>query len=154
MTATGILTRLKAAMGPDRDLDAMIASVLQIMPSNAFLPSASLDPGTFGTGAYTTWRAPDWTSSIDASLALVKQMLPGWSWRIAQCCVSDDAWVIPDFNHPIHGRRLLAEWPLECQRDPLDYLETDIDRRPAGNPALALLEALFTALAVKESESS
>ncbi len=73
-----ILNRLCEAITGSRELDAMIAVSLQIMPSNAFQPCASSDAGTFGTGAHTFWRAPEYTTSIDAALALVEKMLPGW----------------------------------------------------------------------------
>lgn len=71
-----ILNRLRSAESGSRELDAMIAVSLQIMPSNAFQPCASSDAGTFGTGAHTFWRTPEYTTSIDAALALVERMLP------------------------------------------------------------------------------
>jgi len=77
-----ILNRLRSAESGSRELDAMIAVSLQIMPNNAFQPCASLDAGTFGTGAHTFWRAPEYTTSIDAALALVERMLPGGLWRV------------------------------------------------------------------------
>lgn len=85
--------------------------------------------------------------SIDATVAILKAVLPGWTYRVAECCVSDDAWVIPDFNHPEHGERLLREFG-QVDGDPSAYWQnvTDIDLRPAGAPAIALLLAIFSAL--------
>lgn len=91
--------------------------------------------------------------SIDAAVSLVGHLLPGWLWRVATCHVSDDAWVIPDFNDPKHSKRLLKELPQECQRNPLEYFGTDVDLRPPGRPAIALLIAMFRALAALPSQS-
>lgn len=89
---------------------------------------------------------------MNAAVLVVQAELPGWLWRMASCHLSDDAWVQPDFGHPVHGPRLQAEWPLECQRDPLGYLMTDIDLRPAGRPSIALLIAVLCAIkAVEEN---
>lgn len=41
------------------------------------------------------------------------QQLPGWLWRVMSCSVSDDARVTPDFNDPVHGERLRAEFQPE-----------------------------------------
>ena len=90
--------------------------------------------------------AAAYTASLDAAVELVRQQLPGWLWRVMSCSVSDDAWVTPDFNDPVHGERLRTEWPQECQVDPLAYLKTDLDRRPSGQPAIALLQSMLVGL--------
>ncbi|MGO7273923.1 hypothetical protein ACCT18_01295 [Rhizobium ruizarguesonis] len=88
-----------------------------------------------------TWTARE-AASIDAAVAFAQRVLPGWSWRVATCCVSDDAWIFPDFNDPVHGTRLLATLSSD-----IDWAElTDIDLRPAGRPALALCMAVQRAL--------
>lgn len=89
--------------------------------------------------------APSYTGSVDAAVELVKHVLPGWLWRVMSCSVSDDAWVTSDFNDPVHGARLKGEWPPECHSDPLGYLGTDLDRRPSGQPAIALVQSLLVA---------
>lgn len=100
----------------------------------------------------TMWRGPTFfTRSLDAAVALVEQVLPGWTWRVASCHVSDDAWVIPDFNHPVHGERLMREYG-QVEGDPAAYWQeiTDVDLRPSGRPAIALCLALLRA---KEQET-
>lgn len=89
---TELIEKVKAATGPDRELDARVAGSLQIMPSNAFAPSASPDPGTFGTGAYSFWRTPDYTASLDACIALTEEVLPGWTATIC----------LKRYDHPEH----------------------------------------------------
>jgi hypothetical protein len=101
---------------------------------------------------YALDRAPNLTGSIDAVVSLVERVLPGWLWRIASCSVSDDAWVMPDFNHPVHGPALL-KWATNAELQDwfTAHPETDIDQRPPGRPALALCKALVAAMIVKES---
>lgn len=89
---------------------------------------------------------PNYTASIDAATGLVRRVLPGWAWRVATCCVSDDAWVFPDFNSPEHGERLKASFAQD--RDWAD--ETDVDLRPAGRPAIALCIAVLKAKQIIE----
>jgi hypothetical protein len=84
--------------------------------------------------------------SLDEAIATVRRELPGWCWKVGTCCVSDDAWVAPDFNDPVHGERLKREFfPLEAGSE-LD-VGFDIDQRPPGDVAGALLKALDTAKA-------
>lgn len=127
MMYANILSSLQSLEGPSRDVDIAIARCI-------------------GGVVY----AQNYTGSLDAARAALKALLPGWNYRIAECCVSDDAWVTPDFNHPVYGAALIAEWPEECQRDPVAYLGTDVDRRPPGNPAIALLESVFIALSAQD----
>lgn len=94
----------------------------------------------------------NYTASLDATVALCERVLPGWTWRVATCHVSDDAWVIPDFNHPIHGERLMREFG-QVEGDPTTYWQeiTDVDLRPSGRPAIALLIALLRALEARDA---
>ncbi|HEU4986843.1 MAG TPA: hypothetical protein VFT89_07240 [Rhizobiaceae bacterium] len=96
-------------------------------------------------------RVPTLTASLDAAVALVETALPGWTWRVATCSVSDDAWAIPDFNHPVHGERLLQDFG-QVEGDPSSYWQdiTDVDLRPSGRPAIALVLATLRALRAKE----
>ena len=82
---TEILTRLREATGPDRQLDDDIikavwpdAKVLHYPSYTNFqtIPIQRGGPGSF-------WRkAPSWTESIDAVFALIEEILPGWNWGI------------------------------------------------------------------------
>ena len=75
---------------------------------------------------------------------LFLRAFPGWCYRVAECSVSDDAWAVPDFNHPEHGAELQKRYP-EALRDPVEWFGTDVDLRPAGNPALALCISMLLA---------
>lgn len=86
-------------------------------------------------------NAPRFTTSLDAAVTLVP---PGFAWKVGTCHVSDDAWVVPDLNCPVHGQRLRKQFePL--QRGSIWDMGIDIDQRPAGRPAIALCIAALTA---------
>jgi hypothetical protein len=85
---------------------------------------------------------PALTFSLDAAVSLSKRVMPGWSWRAAECHVSDDAWLIPDFLDPEEGERLRAAY-----RQDIDWTDlTDVDLRPSGRPAVALCMSVLLAL--------
>lgn len=97
---------------------------------------------------------------IDLSWAVqqVEQKLPGWCWKVGTCCVSDDAWVAPDMNCPVHGTRLKEQLMpavvrvLDANKDKGGMVRSifdagvDVDRRPPGNVGQALLDAMNIAL--------
>ncbi|MDH3740291.1 MAG: hypothetical protein OER56_01720 [Hyphomicrobiales bacterium] len=148
--------RIRAATGPDRGIDGRLH--FYDCERNSAVPcgatNISFRKHEQKHGWHTAYIAhkgfihgfPEYTASIDAALALVERVLPGWTWRVASCSVSDDAWIIPDFNHPLYGQNFRDFWPEECQRDPIEYLSADVDRRPPGNPALAILESMLIAM--------
>jgi len=90
--------------------------------------------------------APSLTSSRDRISDLIETALPGWAYKMGTCSVSDDAWLVPDFNCPVHGARLMNQFgPIE-KGSVWDY-GFDVDRRPSGNMALAMCEAFCRAMA-------
>lgn len=96
---------------------------------------------------------PAYTTSIDAVVGLVKDVMPGWIWRLCECHVSDDAWLMPDENHPQHGEEIKGLWP--DMRDPLeDGPGLDTSFAPAGRPALAMLAVLIEVIDALEAERS
>ena len=148
-----LLARVEAAAGPDRELDSSIA----LLCGWTHEVNHAED--------YECWRNPDgkacylprYTASIDAALALVERVLPGWMWRVATCSVSDDAWVCPDFNHPTHGAEFQARFNDAFDgRDPAEVIieATDVDRRPSGQPALAVLQSLLLAMTILRTLST
>lgn len=130
-----LIKRLEAATGPDRELDADIFCAVN--------PGYSVYLAEDGTwecmksGEYGPLVAPHYTSSIDAALTLVPD---GWAWRIGYCSVSDDAWVVPDFNSPIHGQRMKEQYDEATWHEGID-----IDQRPSGRVAIALCIAALKA---------
>lgn len=85
------------------------------------------------------------TTSLDAARLLFRIAFPGWLYRVAECCISDDAWVAPDFQHPQHGKQLQEFYPEECQRDPVEWFGADVDQRPPGRPAQAFCLSMMIA---------
>ena len=89
----------------------------------------------------------DVTNCLQSCIDAIEQHLPGWAWKVGTCCVSDDAWICPDWNHPEQGARLVAEFGLPEKGSIWDH-GIDVDRRPSGQPALALCEAFCLAMAM------
>lgn len=167
MTAN-LLSRLQGLTSPDREVDALILAWSEnrdVRYENGLLLAKSrrapydecllgrIDPGKHSRNFTPQSESqPAFTASLDAAIALCERVLPGWTWRVATCHVSDDAWVIPDFNHPIHGERLMREFG-QVEGDPTTYWQeiTDVDLRPSGRPAIALLIALLRALEARDA---
>lgn len=116
---------------PSRDLDAALHRV--------FVGYAV----TLASGPISNGRpVPAYTSSIDAAVALCESALPGWIWRLCQCSVSDDAWLMPDMNHPDFGESFQVLWPdikYALEEGP----GIDISTTPSGRPAMALMTAFL-----------
>ena len=90
---------------------------------------------------------PHYTASLDAVVALIERELRGWAWKVGTCCVSDDGWVVPDFNCPTHGERLRKQFVDFAAGSPEDT-GIDVDKRPSGTPAIALLAAFLRGYAL------
>ena len=126
--------RCEQATGPDRDIERcmcfLIPEGFQTLPNAGF------------------------TSSLDAITALIERELPGWAWKVGTCSVSDDAWLTPDFNCPMHGDRLKRELGYDRMK-PGDLLDVgiDIELRPSGRTALALCAAFCRAMNEKEANA-
>lgn len=112
---------------------------------NACFPEDADGYGMFETSGVTEAFSLIMAGSTDAAVAFVQSTLPGWGWMFGECHLSSDARVFPDFNSPTYGKRLAREFPQLIEG--VEWSEfTDIDLRPAGNPARALLIAALTAL--------
>lgn len=87
MTYAEILTRLEAAAGPDREIDAMIAEMVD--PEHTRLIWAN--------------SLPTYTASLDAVVGLVESQLLGWG-RMVECSPEDGArakvWLPEAFFYP------------------------------------------------------
>lgn len=94
------------------------------------------------------WRCPaanGITTDLSAAVALCEWVLPGWSWKVGTCCVSDDAWLAPDYNSPVHGERLRREFPIRPHEDGCGGWLVDVDQRPPHSVAKALTLAVLMA---------
>lgn len=127
-----LLTRVEAATGPDRELDAHIMCAL-----NGYTMHEDSNPNdgifAFWDGApwkstchnCTIWPSP--TASLDAALALVGEKLPGWDWSI----------------HCDNGRAIAGIQPPS--EDGCDLADCE-----AATPALAICTAILRALIAKQ----
>lgn len=108
-----LLGRVEAATGPDRQMDYDLYARLLGKP-----PSGKVQ------------LPPQYTSSIDAALALVERCLPGALWTVQHLGEGDFAAHVgsPDFNAVMCGSEVLK------------------------TPALAVLSALLSALQSKEGK--
>lgn len=100
MTYSDIIKRLEEATGPDRELDARIFCAANNMiweidgqrvvgidrdDGNNWETIGYVDPGKYSLN-FTTYREdiPTYTSSLDATIAIVERMLPGWRKAIGE----------------------------------------------------------------------
>lgn len=125
--------RVREANGPSHELDIALTQF--------FYPEMGVD--------VLSAHGARLDRSLDACLSLMREVLPGWTWKVGTCCVSDDAWVAPDLNCPVHGERLRAEFG-DIEFGSIWDTGVDIDRRPPGNVPLALIEAIIAAKITKE----
>jgi hypothetical protein len=83
-----LLARVEAATGPDRELDTAIAIALRIgaegypkFPLGSF--KAGYVQADMGRDGWSVgWHIQPLTASLDAALALVERVLPGWWWML------------------------------------------------------------------------
>lgn len=130
MNRIELLTRLRAATGPDRELDADI--------ERAFFVGAELDAAPWeyrGKGfwidlseidGFNTVDARKFTESIDAAVALAERALPGWKWLVSS-----------------------SDLINECEG--LSYASVWLPEADEGNPAKAPTPALALCIAIVEA---
>lgn len=117
MTRSELIAALRAATGPDRELDAEIAALVRFVPSTAprwltewggsFKPAPDVHSGVvaaFGDSGNLAvwWEAPKYTGSIDAAMTLLPDEL--W-WLFGKGKTSED--------EPLYGVRLFN--PNDCE---------------------------------------
>jgi hypothetical protein len=108
-----LLAKVQAASGPDRELDIANTKAL-----------------VHGKFYQTPETAGPYTSSIDAALALVERVLPGWWYHMAK------------------GRLSPSEPLFACALYPPGASDPQLDREPeeASTQPLAIIKALLTAI--------
>lgn len=90
MSYADLIERLEKLEGPDQDVDAEIAvRVLGFIKTNrmAKWPGEQpiwefTDPVRNTTGSWSA-MVRGYTASLDAAVALVERVLPGWKWRVS-----------------------------------------------------------------------
>jgi hypothetical protein len=136
--------RVGKATGPDREIDALVwlKCCPEAFDDQAFWSWRGMQPKGISDRAlddvkvgYARSRAPFFTASLDAALALVERVLPGWGWQIKRYGEDGEheayLWPPSEADHS----RLHAE----CQHT---------------TPALALLSALLSALIANGKEKT
>ena len=117
--------RVEEASGADREIECTIAKAIGWLP-----PKGS-------SGAYTSspWAwCPNWSSSLDAVVALIAERLPGKSWTVNSSGFGG-SWA--RLHDPMRQPGFGADYP----------------RADAATPALALLAAALRALASEGDRS-
>ena len=144
-----LIEKLEALGGPNSEIDVLIAIHVDghVLERRGRDKKEWLYPSNGGFRRDPFYDCPRYTRSLDEVISLVERRLPGWAWKVGTCHVSDDAWLVPDFNHPEHGPRLRDELDHGSIKagEPFDA-GIDVDLRPPGRPAIALLIALLEAL--------
>lgn len=127
--------RIASLSGPDREVDGDLFFRLDPeFPSFAMHMSGMSDPAIFATGAYTHVTAPAYTASIDAAVALVERLLPGWGWQVGR-----------------NGAAFVYRYVDDLK----EALDDDVTFRGKGaTPALSLLLALLDAIATAATAGS
>jgi hypothetical protein len=79
MTLTSLIERVEKCEKPDREID--VAIVQAIFPDiGQYAPHCPGDDPIFWHDPYYKRECPCLTSSIDAVVELMAQVLPGWGW--------------------------------------------------------------------------
>ena len=104
----GLIERLEAASGPDRELDEAIADAL--FPAEPFVQLADAPPGT----GFRAWRqdghvqsALRYTASIDAALTLVPE---GWAKNVIDCDNGDA--LVELWTDTLSSAARAKTWPI------------------------------------------
>ena len=130
--------RVRAATGPDRELDRKIIEALASMRERELGKDRGYDLFLARGGDA---EAPEITSSIDAVLALVEMVLPGWYWSV---------WS-KDPLAPKAAPAFACLAPPEARRDLPWTINAEVHEANGSTPLLAILDALLSVLITKEA---
>jgi hypothetical protein len=119
----GLLERVEAATGPDRELDYELALYEKAPDWRKRKPWKQTNGWAKPDVASTSWAVlfydgggnalpvPQYTASLDAALALCERVLPGWvvqleTWRDPAATARLAEWNIGEAEHEGHARTL------------------------------------------------
>lgn len=90
-----IKERLEKATGPSRPIEEALKLAIA---AHMFAAGASKEDVVATVGGDFYADPPLWTSSVDAALALVERLLPGWTWRVEKWteCYDAKLWGLAD----------------------------------------------------------
>lgn len=125
-----LMERLEALQGPDRDVEEALALTYGGFKTSYEVGMAGNWWHRFTEGGLTT-SVPAYTSSIDAALALVEKVLPGW-------------WLHGLGRSPLHGLWWATLYSLEERR------AAEVEDQHSA--PLAILIVLLRSLEAKEGE--
>lgn len=128
MSYADLIERLEKLEVPDRETDFWL-SVRVFDPSNETDEALRADIDLVGIEGMVI-DAP-FTASLDAAVALVGRVLPGWFWRVGRTSLFPNGWAYISKTHPSH-----------CDRED----EASCSDGRAATPAIALLIATLKAL--------
>lgn len=164
-----LLDNIRTTDGPCIELDARVcagfryagesyAAWMEKFSDEAFVPGDHHFVGRVmiigNEGKHIAYYgAPAVTKCLDEARALFRAVFPGWWMNTGECHLSDDVRIAPDFSDPEHAERLEREFPLPAERYVDDGELTwgpfndgfDVDRRPAHNLPLAIIQAMIEA---------
>lgn len=105
-TLRSLLVRVEAATGPDRELDGRIWAATAGVTILEWDGAGALWKDEHGGLRHQRDdRIPAYTASIDAAVALVEQMLPGWGWSIERSGQSFNGAVWDEYDFDEAGCR-------------------------------------------------
>jgi len=86
-----LLERVKAATGPDREIDRLIGETLsaEYQPRNVYRRGHYI--GNRPVLLRVARDYPRYTASLDAITALIERELPGWAWFVQKIDVAGNA---------------------------------------------------------------
>lgn len=92
-----LLERVEKAEGPDRELDVLIAQAIAkpttMLNGLTFDGAVAAYPNDLA-GIAQNWPVPTYTASLDAALALVERVLPGWKKAFSHRSFQYDGWLV------------------------------------------------------------
>lgn len=131
-----LIERVRNATGPDRELDRAIQKALDIGPTS------------FTQDEFNHWPLR-FTASVDAALALVERVLPGWRYGVSCHSIRDGLYEDgPHAGRPKHADGFRAH---VTERSPLRPMPNIADAKTAP---IAILVCLLTALLAQEQSKT